>query len=307
ALANMALREPTSATTYLGVIDRIIDDTLRLERDKGMFYFLMSYARTHPFVDKPPRSIFIDGEIALMLGARRMIQEKAPYRDLFKARIAIMTERMERGPVACAESYPDECWMFCNTIALAAIKIADVLDHQDHAAFFARWIRTAKTHLIDAKTGILNSSFTLTGMTKDGPEGSSIWLSAHCLQLIDADLARDQYHRARHELGREILGFGYAREWPTSRQGPPDIDSGPIIPGLEASPGSSGLALLAAAAFGDEGFYAALSASLDFAAFPVRDHGTLRYAMSNQVGDAVVLYATVVGPLWRKIQRRAWP
>ena len=27
-------------------------------------------------------------------------------------------------PVLCVESYPDECWLFCNTIALAAIRAA---------------------------------------------------------------------------------------------------------------------------------------------------------------------------------------
>ena len=39
-------------------------------------------------------------------------------------------------------------------------------------------------------------------------------MTAHCLQLIDEEFAADQYRRARKELGRELLGFGYAREWP---------------------------------------------------------------------------------------------
>ena len=40
----------------------------------------------------------------------------------------------------CAESYPDECWMFCNTVALAAVRVGDRLDDQDHSAFFAEWV-----------------------------------------------------------------------------------------------------------------------------------------------------------------------
>jgi len=40
--------------------------------------------------------------------------------------------------------------------------------------------------------------------------------------------------------------------------------------------------------------------SLNAAGFPVRKNGTLRYQASNPVGDAVLLYALVQGPLWEK-------
>jgi hypothetical protein len=90
-----------------------------------------------------------------------------------------------------------------------------------------------------------------------------------------------QYQRARRELGGVLLGFGYAREWPASWQGPMDIDSGPIIPGLGLSAGSSGLAFVGASAFGDEAFLSALGATLDFAAFPTRQAGRLKYCASN--------------------------
>jgi hypothetical protein len=305
SLANMALRDSAGQRRYLETMDQIIDDTLALERERGIFHFLMDYARRRPFVQQPPRSIFVDGEIALMLGARRLVQERTSYGTRHRQRVALMVNRMQAGPVTCAESYPDECWIFCNAAALAAIKIADALDGTDHAAFFTAWLRSARRALFDRSTGLLNSSFTLDGRVKDGPEGSSIWFAAHCLQLIDPVLAREQYERSRRELGRTILGFGYAREWPRGWPGPPDIDSGPIVPGLEASPGSSGLALVGAAAFGDHGYYTRLAASLSFAAFPVERDGWLRYAASNQVGDAVVLYSMVLGPLWAKVAQRS--
>ena len=159
---------------------------------------------------------------------------------------------------------------------------------------------------MDAKTGILLSSYRHNGSPKDGPEGSSIWLAAHCLQLVDPDLARDQYRRARAELGRTVLGFGYAREWPEGWVGPAGIDSGPIVPLLGASAGSSGLALLGAAAFDDRGYFDALCATLELAGFPATDDdGGVRYAASNQVGDAVMLYAMVQGPLWARARALA--
>ncbi len=244
ALANRSLRHPQDKPAYLEVMDRIIDETLRTERELGMFHFLMPYARQRPFVMQPPRSIFLDGEIALMLAMRRLVEEKDSYRKPLRQRVQEMVRRMEASPVLCAESYPDECWMFCNTVALAAIRTSDRLDGTDHRAFFQKWLEMAKQKLVDPRTGLLVSSFTLDGQPQKGPNGSSLWLSAHCLQLIDEDFAADQYRRAKKELGRELLGFAYAREWPVSWDGQCDVDSGPVVPVLGISAGSSGLALL---------------------------------------------------------------
>jgi hypothetical protein len=302
ALANVALREPASKDTCLRVIDQIIGETLRLERQEGLFFFLMPYARRGAFVQQPPRSQFLDGEIALMLGARRVVAEKSEYRPLLAERVGLMVERMKRSPVLCAESYPDECWTFCNAVALAAIRIADFLDGTDHSAFFHQWVRAAKEKLTDSGTGLLVSSFTFNGTPQDGPEGTSIWLVAHCLSLIDEGFAAEQYARAKKELTRGLLGFGYAREWPASWKGPMDIDSGPVVPGLGASASASGLALVAARTFGDRRYFASLLASLELGGFPRERGGTLKYCASNQVGDAVVLYAMVLGPLWDTVK-----
>ena len=302
ALANMGLREPAMKDKYLGVIDDIIDDTLALESERGLYHFLMDYARAGVFVSQPARSIFIDGEIALMLGARRMLAEKPAYKKLLTERVALMVRYMSKSPVLSGESYPDECWVFCNTIALASIRIADVLDSTDHSQFISAWLAGAKKNLVDPRTGLLVSSYSFGGRHKDGPEGSSIWMAAHCLQLIDEEFARAQYARARKELGRSALGFAYAREWPVTWQGPMDIDSGPIIPVIEASPGSSGQAVLAASAFGDREFLSGLLTSLDAFGFPRERDGALKYCASNQVGDAVLLYALVQGPLWEKVR-----
>ena len=102
-----------------------------------------------------------------------------------------------------------------------------------------------------AESGLLISSFTTDGQTLDGPEGSTLWMVAHSLQLLDDAFARDQYRRARQQLGEITVGFGYAHEWPASFPGTPDIDSGPIIPVFNISAGSSGMAFIAASAFGD--------------------------------------------------------
>jgi hypothetical protein len=304
ALANISLREPELRPRCLRVIDTVIDETLRAEDEQGPYHFLLPYARNSKFVAQAQRSLFLDGEIALMLGARRLLEERADHRARFAERVAGMAAQMAESPVLSGESYPDECWTFCNSIALAALRVSDTLDDTDHSAFLERWVATAKRKLVHARTGLLISSYRFDGTPKDGPEGSSLWTVAHFLSVVDRPFAEEQYRRAEHELAGSILGFGYAREWPDSWRGPADIDSGPIVPVLDISAGSSGQALLGAMTFDDPGFALRLLTSLALGGFPIERQGELRFAASNAVGDAVVLYALTQGPLWRELERR---
>lgn len=302
ALANLALEQPAHRARHLAVIDAIVEETLRLESERGQTFFLMPYANARPWVASPARSQFVDGEIALMIAARRMVADRPDWRPLLERRVAIMEARMRESPVLSAESYPDECWTFCNTVALAAIRLHDVLDGADHRALLATWVERAKRRLVDRETGLLVSSYTLSGRAKDGPEGSSIFMAANMLQVVDPALARDQWARARRLLVRGALGFGWATEWPPGWQGPVDVDSGPTVPILNAHAGASGMAVIGAAAFHDDAALGGLLASLSLAGFPERDAGGLRHAATGQIGDAVLLYALAQGPLWRAVE-----
>ena len=301
SLANMGLREPASKATYLATMDQIIDETMRLEKQEGMYFFLMSYAKASHYVAQPPHSLFLDGEIAMMLASRRMLEEKAEYKPLLTERVNALVERLQQSPRMVLESYPDECWMFDHIVALATMRMTDTLDGTDHSALIRDWLAMAKQKLVHKDSRLLLSSFTTELAPLDGPEGSTLWMVTHCLQVLDEDFARDQYERARRELGRTTLGFSYAREWPSSWTGPADIDSGPIIPVFNISAGSSGMAFIGASAFADDKFLSSLAATLDFAAFPSRKNGRLKYCGSNQVGDAALLYAATLGPVWQKV------
>lgn len=296
SLANIGLRDPSQKTVCLETMDRIVAETLKVEREQGMYHFLMSYAKSSPYLVQPARSLFVDGEIALMLAARRTLEEQENLKPALAERLKFIADGLAQRRFL--ESYPNECWMFDHAVALAAIRLTDQLDGTDHSALIRDWLTAAKRKLVHRETGLLVSSFTTDGTSLDGPEGSSIWLVAHCLQVLDPEFARDQYDRARRELGQTTCGFGSGREWPAAWHGAADIDSGPIIPVLNISAGSSGLAFVGAASFGDEEFLDSLAATLDFAAFPSRKDGELKYCASNQVGDAVLLYAAVLGPLW---------
>ncbi|CAN5925638.1 hypothetical protein BH11MYX4_BH11MYX4_21990 [soil metagenome] len=305
ALANLAVDAPDpERARLLSAIDAIVDATLRDDASLGPLHFLMPYERRGPFVDPSSRSPLVDGEIVMMLAARELVEPRPETRAAARERAARIVRSMSRSPSMSGESYPNECWTFCNTTALAGLALLDRVDGADaaqHAALAGRWVQYAREHLTDGRTGLLVSSFTYDGITLDGPEGSSVWMSAHNLLLVDPAFAEDQYARARRELGGGVLGYAWAREWPRGVTMHPDVDSGPIVPWLDASAGSSGLALLGASAFGDQEYLGGLLASLELAGF--RDGG--RYLASNAVGDAVILYALTFGPLWRRARSGA--
>lgn len=193
---------------------------------------------------------------------------------------------------------------FDHTVALASLRVADWLDGSDHSALMKDWLEMAKAKLIHPATGLLISSYTTQAQMLDGPEGSSIWMSAWCLKLVDPSFASQQFIRAKRELGRSVFGFAWSREWPVLARNSLDVDSGAVIPIVDANAGGSGLAFVGAAGFRDREFFEKLQTTLDFAAFPRREQGRLRYCASNQVGDAVLLYAHVLGPAWELVQRK---
>jgi len=290
AFANLSFEHPE----YLAPLTRIANETDALERQHGVTYFLLPYGK------HATQSLFVDGEIALMLAARQLRAGGDPAS--LEDRVARIERQLTASPLLLPESYPDEGWVFCNTVAVAALKASDAALGTDHSELIARWLQSLKLHLVDPRTGMLVSSFHRDGSPRDGPEGSTIWLAAHMLQLVDPQFAREQYALARASLGHSALGFAWAAEWPAAWQGGMDIDSGPTIPLVDANAGSSGLALLGAAAFEDAAYLDGLLSSLRLAAFPVQRGASLRFAAGNSLADAVTLYSLVQGPLWNCIK-----
>lgn len=296
--SNAALANPERAPALLARIDEAIEATLAFEAEHGPLALLLPYGRTQPFRDPAGRSLFVDGEVAMMLAARLSVAEHPRFAAELDARVEAIEGSLRRGPVASGESYPDECWTFCNTTALAALVLADRVRGTDHRPLVDAWLEAAKRSLLDRDTGLLVSSYTWEGRHLDGPEGSSIFMVAHNLLLLDPAFAREQYQRARDALVRGAFGFGWAREWPPGAAVRQDVDSGLVVPGLGASPGASGLALLGAAAFGDTDTQDALLRSMELAAVPTRDEDARWYRAAGRIGNAVTSYALHFGPLW---------
>lgn len=298
ALCNLVIRAPDEAPRFMAALDRMLDDTLAATERYGDRHWLLGYVDRAPFLNPAGASLFVDGELAVVLAARRCVGGDDRFDQALRARIQAILAHLDASPIGHGESYPDEGWAFCNALAATALTLDQRVSGRDHRPALSRW-RAGLDGLIDPVTGLLVSEYTWRGEPLDGPEGSSIFLVTSCLALLDPALGRRQYELAKDHLLRNLLGFGWSREWPDTWRGPADVDSGPIIPLLDASAGASGLAFVGAGAYDDTEVMSALLASLELAGFPTWNGEQLSYAASNQVGDAVLLYALVQGPLWR--------
>ncbi|MCU0682300.1 MAG: hypothetical protein MUF34_08610 [Polyangiaceae bacterium] len=294
-LADLALASPGLAARHVAALDQLVDETLADERAGGPRRFLLPYAQRGPL----ERSLFVDGQVALMLAARLHVAPRPELRARLEERVRLLEAALDRPAPRLAESYPGECWTYDHTGALAALRLWDALSGDDHRPLAARWLAMARERLVDRETGLLVSSFRPDGRALEGPEGSTLWVSAYNLLLVDEAFAREQYEKGRRVFRREVLGFVTAREWPAGVSRP-DIDSGPVVPWLEASPGSSGLLLVAAAAFDDRPTLEGLLASLELAAFPIESEGGRRYAAAGSIGNSALVRALGFGPLWRR-------
>ena len=89
--------------------------------------------------------IMVDGEVSLMIGLRRLVEDSDDYvhRAEHKRLIDRCIRAIESNPLSLGESYPDECWLWCVPMALTSIKIYDVLEGTDHSELFARFDRHA--------------------------------------------------------------------------------------------------------------------------------------------------------------------
>lgn len=299
ALADHALTTPDSVDDDLRVIDTILRDTLRYDDPR---HWLLPYADASPWRGDG-HSLFVDGELLVMLGARRLVRDDSPeWQAETQRRAAAVVANLERNdPLPLAESYPNEGWTFCHTMALVGLRMHEVLDGADHHAARDAWVAFARERLVDPDSGLLISEFTMDGAPQDGPEGSSLWFTTVALRLIDPALADAQYAGAKQALGGTVFGWGYAREWPAGSRRYVDVDSGPIVPIINASASSSGFAIVASQAAGDDDWNRALVHALAAANAVMTVDPSLAAAADNAIGQSVIAWGLGFGPLWARV------
>lgn len=304
ALADRALlarqaHNSALVEAHIARIDAIVDDTLATEHARGQAHWLMPYWRPEA-TRGTGRSVYVDGEVLVMVTARRLLRDDRPDLRVETARRSeLVRANLGSGsPLFIAESYANEGWTFCHAMALLGLRAESVLDGVDHSRVIED-VTAALSGPLSDDTGLVVSSFDMAGRALDGPEGSSIWFTTAAMSVVAPELSQRWYGLAKNALGRSILGLGYTREWPEGADAGVDVDSGPIVPVIEASASSSAFAIAAARVHGDDRYSRQLDDALGAAEALIRLTGPeVGAQLSNPVGDAVIVWATSVGPLF---------
>lgn len=300
AACDRAIAYPEEADRWLALADAMIRDTHAVATTRGQRHFLLGYADRQDWRQPDAGSLFVDGEIALMVNARRLVKDAPWLADLGQVWTAKVERDFALAGERLPESYPNEAWAFCITNALLALHMSDVVDGTDHSAFIHTTTTHMATDLTDPATGLLGSDWEVDGTPLDGTEGSSLWWVSTGLLVLNPELATRQYQGAHDSLIGGLPGMAWSREWPGEAH-PSDIDSGPIIPFFEASPASSGFALIAASAHGDTRTRRKFVRAIRAADVLLRVDPRLSQMAEAPMGDAIITFGLGFGPLWARI------
>jgi hypothetical protein len=193
-------------------------------------------------------------------------------------------------------AYPGQAWPVDSTVAMASLRLHDMLLPARFVETVQRWLRGVRQRL-DPRTGLLPHRVDAdTGNPVGVARGSSQSVIQRFLVDVDAAFAREQYLRYRDQYVVSPLGLGPAvREYPDGVDGPADVDSGPLPFGVSLS--ATVVTIGAAQVHGDAPLAGALANHVELAGLPVNTPWTKRYAFGLlPIGDAFLAWSKTARP-----------
>jgi len=234
------------------------------------------------------------GHLNLALAAWHYLGGDNRYQTLFKNVSESIARRIEASPFLNAETYPQEIYPMDNVAALASLVLFERWTHNRASPTAERWVRYAKAHLLDPKTGLVVHALNSKGQSVQAARGCSTAWYSFFLPIIDPDFAKDQYARMLEYMGSRRLGVYGIREYPHGIPGSGDVDSGPLVLGL--SPSASGFAIGGARWQRDTVWLDRLLFTSELVGSSVQWKGQRWYLLSPLVGEAIMLSMRTMTP-----------
>lgn len=227
------------------------------------------------------------GVLSLQPADRRDAREA----ERFAADSAGIGSAFDAADTPYLEAYPGQAWPVDSTVAMASLRLHDVLLPARFGATADRWLAGVRSRL-DPGTGLLPHRVDPgTGAPAEVARGTSQSMITRFLFEVDPAFGRAQYLRFRDLFVTRPLGLGPAvREYPLGTDGVGDVDSGPLVFGASLS--ATVVTVGAARVQGDVGLATALAGYGDLVGFPVSTPWTRRYGFGLvPVGDAFIAWS----------------
>jgi hypothetical protein len=247
----------------------------------------------------PPHGVFYVGWSNWLRGGLLLLQPEqgrpASQIDRFQDECMALAQAFERSPTPFLPAYPGQAWPVDSVVAVATLRLHDILFPERFRSTIQRWLQAAQDRL-DPLTGLLPHRVeSLTGDLLQGARGSSQSLITRFLIEVDPVWGRTQYALFRRQFVEPFLGAPGVREYPARVDGPGDIDSGPLVAGF--SPSATVVMIGAAQVQGDRELADALIDASEAAGLPIRLLGSKRYWFGLlPIGDAFLVWAKTSRP-----------
>jgi hypothetical protein len=226
------------------------------------------------------------GYTNLALSVHRELVPDSKYASLNDKISDAVAARVLAAPHGVFETYPSERYPVDNAAGIASLILHDRLTGRDHTRALSHWRESLAVDQRDPGTGLLFQMLDEGGLPRMNGRGSGTFLSAWFLSFGDPALACEIYGAGRDELLSNAGPIDGMREYPRGVDGPTDIDSGPIVAGLGLS--STGFAIGAARACGDEEVAAALTRTATLFGAPHDEEGARHWRSGQALGGAPV-------------------
>lgn len=244
----------------------------------------------------PPLGAFYLGWTNWLRGGLLLLQvpnARADEVEAFKATCTAIANALRRhGPFV--PSYPDKRWPADTVVAAASLRLHDSILAPKYSTLLTNWMKHVDDRL-DAD-GLIPHAVGATNARGMRPaRGSSQALMLRFFYEIDPDRARKWYRTVRQKFVTTRLGLPAMTEYPDGKEGPGDVDSGPLIAGASAP--AMVVNIGTAMQLGDRPYVESMIPTIELVGMPLPGK---KYAFGMlPVGDAFLAWSKSARPFTR--------
>jgi hypothetical protein len=147
----------------------------------------------------------------------------------FKVNSQEIANAFESSTIPYLQSYEYSSWPADNFLAIASLKMHDEINKPLYDTLIKTWIEKIKLNLDPTTLLIPHATLYTTSESIEGARGSSMSLMLPLLAKLDPAFALEQYQQYKKLFLFTRFGLPAVREFPSTKKGHKDLDSGPII------------------------------------------------------------------------------